>query len=134
MKKVNAPARRQQPDGRTALDRILGTPHPERVVREMPPDLLHRVIQTCGLEDCGELVLLATPEQLTRIFDLDLWRSAQAGMDEEFDADRFGLWFEVLAECGPRRAAQKKANMDWEPVIAGLAQHVRLLDGAVVTA
>ena len=60
-----------------------------------------------GLEDCGELVALATPEQLTRVFDLDLWRSARAGRDEQFDPDRFGLWLEVLAESGVSLAAQR---------------------------
>src|SRR5262249_29811293 len=73
------PARRDATDGRALLDRILNTPGLEQVVPRLQPDLLHRVIQTCGLEDCGEIVAMATPEQLARIFDLDLWRAAQAG-------------------------------------------------------
>jgi hypothetical protein len=77
--------------------------------------------------------VLATPEQLTRIFDLDLWRSAQPGRDEQFDADRFGVWLEVLAEFGASMAAQKLAEIDADLVIAGLAQHARVFDGAVVT-
>ena len=76
---------------------------------------------------------LATPEQLMRIFDLDLWRSAQPGVDEEFDAERFGLWLEVLAEFGASSAAQKLAQIDADLVIAGLAQHARVFDCAVVT-
>ena len=76
MKNYQSPARRESQDRRTVLARILDTPHLEQVVPRLQPDLLHRVIQSCGLEDCGELVALATPEQLTRIFDLDLWRSA----------------------------------------------------------
>src|SRR5215813_12198339 len=65
----------------------------------------------CGLEDCGELVALATPEQLTRVFDLDLWRAEKPGRDEQFDADRFGVWLEVLMESGAS-LAQKLATMD----------------------
>ena len=38
----------------------------------MPPELLHRVITTCGLEDCTEVVALATPGQLARILDIDI--------------------------------------------------------------
>src|SRR5215475_10596153 len=133
MKNFKGPVPRASQDRRTALDRILDTPRLEQVVPRLPPDLLHRVIQTCGLEDCGELVVLATPEQLTRIFDLDLWRSAQPGMDEQFDADRFGVWLEVLAEFGASMAAQKLAEMDADLVIAGLAQHARVFDCAVVT-
>src|SRR5499427_1487364 len=134
MKKFKDAAPQKIQDRRTVLDRILDTPCLEHVVPRLQPDLLHRVIQTCGLEDCGELVVLATPEQLTRIFDLDLWRSAQPGMDEQFDADRFGLWLEVLAELGASMAAQKLAEMDADLVIVGLAQHVRVFDCAMVTA
>jgi hypothetical protein len=127
----SVPQKRQE--RRTVLARILDTPHLEHVVPRLQPDLLHRVIQSCGLEDCGELVMLATPQQLTRIFDLDLWRSAEPGMGELFDADRFGVWLEVLAEFDATMAAQKLAQMDAEIVITGLSQHARVLDCSVVT-
>src|SRR5215813_1559746 len=127
------PARRHTTGGRHLLDRILNTPGLEHVVPRLRPDLLHRVIQTCGLEDCGEIVALATPEQLARIFDLDLWRAAQPGRDEQFDADRFGVWLEVLVESGAAAAAQKLAGMDVDLVIAGLAQHALVYDRAAVT-
>jgi hypothetical protein len=126
-------ARRDATDGRGLLDRILNTPSLEHVVPRLRPDLLHRVIQTCGLEDCGEIVALATPEQLARIFDLDLWRAAKAGRDEQFDADRFGVWLEVLVESGADAAAQKLAGMDVDIVIAGLAQHALVYDIAAVS-
>jgi hypothetical protein len=132
MKNTRRPLPQSQ-DRRSLLDRILATPNLEQVVPRLQPDLLHRVIQNCGLEDCGELVALATPGQLERVFDLDLWRSAQAGMDEQFDAERFGLWLEVLAELDTNVAAQKLAEMDATVVIAGLGQHVRVFDGAAVT-
>ena len=127
------PARRDATDGRGLLDRILNTPSLEHVIPRLQPDLLHRVIQTCGLEDCGEIVALATPEQLARIFDLDLWRAAQPGRDEQFDADRFGVWLEVLMESGAAAAAQKLAGMDVDLVITGLAQHTLVYDLAAVT-
>jgi Family of unknown function (DUF6178) len=133
MENFQGPAPRETQDRRTLLDRILDTPNLQHVVPRLQPELLHRVIQSCGLEDCGELVVLATPEQLTRIFDLDLWRSAQPGMDEQFDADRFGVWLEVLADFGAGMAAQKLTEMDADLVIVGLAQHARVFDCAVVT-
>jgi Family of unknown function (DUF6178) len=134
MSKFNGPASRQSPDRKTLLERILDTPDLERVVPRLQPELLHRVIQRCGLEDCGELVTLATTEQLQRIFDLDLWRSAQPGQEEQFDAERFGVWLEVLVESGGAgAAAQKLAQMDADLVISGLAQHARVFDLGVVT-
>jgi hypothetical protein len=116
-----------------ALERILGTPHLAQAVPRLQPELLHRVIQHVGLEECGELVALATPEQLTRVFDLDLWKSAQAGRDEEFDAGRFGAWLQVLLEAGADVAAGKLAALPLDAVTAGMAQHVRVFDAATVT-
>jgi Family of unknown function (DUF6178) len=127
------PALSAAPDGRDLLDRILNTPQLAQVVPRLQPELLHRVIQSYGLEDCGELVALATPEQLARVFDLDLWRAAQPGLDEQFDADRFGIWLEVLVEYGAAVAAQKLAHIDVDLVIAGLAQHALVYDCAAIT-
>jgi hypothetical protein len=95
--------------------------------------VLHRVIQSCGLEDCGELVALATPGQLAAVFDLDLWRPAQPGLDEQFDADRFGLWLEVMMESSATVAAQKLADVDVDLAIAAFAQHVLVFDPAAVS-
>jgi hypothetical protein len=125
-------APRHTRDGRPLLDRILDTPHLAHVVPQLPPEVLHRVIQSCGLEDCGELVALATPEQLTRVFDLDLWRAEQPGRDEQFDADRFAVWLEVLMESGAGVAARKLAELDADLVITALAQHVRVFDRAAI--
>jgi len=95
--------------------------------------MLHRVIQSCGLEDCGELVSLATPSQLAAVFDLDLWAAGRPGLDEQFDADRFGLWLEVLLEAGASVAAQTLSEIDVDLVIAALAQHVHVFDPAAVS-
>ncbi len=127
------PVRSAAEEGRNLLDRILDTPKLEQVVPRLRPELLHGVIQKCGLEDCGELVSLATPEQLARVFDLDLWQAARAGQDEQFDAARFGVWIEVLVESGAAVAAQKLAGMDAELVVTGLAQHALVYDRGAIT-
>jgi hypothetical protein len=126
-RRSNPPARRQDPD-KPLLERILDTPHLARVVPQLQPELLHKVIQTCGLEDCGQLVALATAEQLTRVFDLDLWRSSRAGRAEQFDADRFAIWLEVLLESGADVAAHKLSEIAADLVTTGLAQHVLVYD------
>jgi hypothetical protein len=103
------------------------------VVPQLPPELLHRVIQTYGLEDCAELVALATPSQLVHIVDLDLWRAAHSGLDERFDAERFGVWLDMLLGLGGTAAAEKLADLDPALVTAGLAQHARVFDNASVS-
>ena len=126
----DVPATRDTQDAGNLLARILNTPHLAHVVPRLPPEMLHRLIQRCGLEDCGDLVALATPEQLTGVFDLDLWRSDQPGLEEQFDADRFGLWLEVLVESGVDDAARKVSEMNADLVIAALAQHMLVVDPA----
>ncbi len=128
----NLPAQQDAPDGRDLLARILDMPHLAQVVPQLQPELLHRVIQRFGLEDCGEILALTTPEQLARVFDLDLWSAAKAGLDEQFDAARFGAWIEVLLENGVATATQKLAGLDIEFVIAGLAQHALVYDRAAI--
>src|SRR4030095_12747455 len=117
---------------RERLARILETPHFARLVPQLPPASFHHVIQNCGLEDCGELVALATPEQLSAVFDLDLWRSAQPGMEEQFHADRFPVGAEVLAESSAAFAAQRLAEMDAAMVIAALARYLAVFAPVVV--
>jgi hypothetical protein len=99
---------------------------------KLRPELLHRVIGAYGLEDCVELVAHATPAQLSHLFDLDLWRPPRPGLDEHFDAARFGLWIEVLAEAGADVAAAKLAAMPLRQVVAGLAHHVLVFDVSAV--
>jgi hypothetical protein len=126
-KATGAEARRARDSG--LLERILETP---RAVQRLQPELLHRVIQRVGLEDCGELVALATPEQLRAIFDLDLWHADQPGTDEQFDAERFGVWLEVLVEAGEEIAARRLAELDAGLVVTGLSHHVRVFDLAAL--
>ena len=78
------------------LARLLDTPLLARVVPHLAPETLHQLIRYRGLDACGELVASATPEQLTSVFDLDLWPQHAAGRDERFDEDRFGEWLEAV--------------------------------------
>ncbi len=115
---------------RPLVERLLDTADLAQVVPQLQPEVLHRVIQVCGLEACGDLVALATPDQIARVFDLDLWRAVRPGLDEHFDVERFGTWLEVLVDSGPDAAARILADMDPDLVTAGLSQHVRVFDPA----
>ena len=110
------------------LARLLDTPFFARVVPHLAPETLHRLIQYRGIDACGELVTSATPAQLTSLLDLDLWRHAQPGRDEQFDVDRFGEWLEVLVDTGDSVAARTVAALDKHLVIVGLSRYLRLFD------
>src|SRR6185295_55014 len=118
---------------RPLLARLLKTPDLAKIVPHLEPQLVHRVIEVYGLEDCAELVALATPEQISRVLDLDLWRGRAPGADEQLDAARFGTWLEVLMESGAEVAAEKIMGLDIELVTAGLARHVAVFGSAAVS-
>jgi hypothetical protein len=110
------------------LARLLDTSFLARVVPHLAPETLHQLVQYRGLDACGELVTSATPAQLTSVLDLDLWRHAQPGRDEEFDVNRFGEWLEVLVDAGDAVAARTVAAIDKHLVILGLCRYLRVFD------
>ena len=116
---------------KTALARLIDTPHLAQVVPRLSPDVLHQVIRHHGLDACAALVAAATPKQVTAILDLDLWRPAAAGGTERFDAARFGDWLEALMEEGESIAARVIAEMDESFAIAALSRYVRVFDPGV---
>ena len=116
------------------LARLLNTPDLPAVVPRLPAEILHRVIETCGLEDCADLVTLATPGQLARVLDLDIWRARTPGGEEAFDADRFGAWIEVLLQNGAENAAATLIGLDTDLVTAGLVRHAAVYDLGAVSA
>jgi Family of unknown function (DUF6178) len=121
------------PKSRSLLDRLLKTPDLVNIVPRLQPEVLHRVIQTCGLEDCAELVALATPGQLARILDVDIWRVRTPGGDETFDADRFAVWIAVLMQSGAAARTEQLVGLDIELVIAGVTRHAAVFDHAAVS-
>ena len=82
------------------LMRILDQPELVAAVRELPIPVLGMLIDRVGLEDAGELVALASSEQLQGLFDQDLWRAPAPGQDELFRPERFALWLEIMFEGG----------------------------------
>ena len=113
------------------LMRVLDTPLFARVVPHLPPETLHQLIRSRGLDACTALVTSATPAQITSVLDLDLWRHARPGRDEQFDVDRFGEWLEVLVDTGNSVAARMVAALDKDLVIVGLSRYVRVFDPGI---
>ena len=113
------------------LARLLDAPFLASLVPHLPPETLHQLIRSRGLDACGELVTSATPAQLTSLLDLDLWRPGRPGRDGQFDVDRFGEWLEVLVDTGPSVAARTVAALDTDVVVAGLSRYVRVFDPGI---
>lgn len=101
------------------------------VVPLLPPQALHALIVQRGLHDSGELLALATPQQLSAVFDLDLWKAHRAGGDEHFDGSRFCEWLEVLVDAGAAAALARLVQLDLALVVAGLSVSITVKDLAV---
>ncbi len=114
------------------LTTLLNEPDLAPTVRALPAPALRKVIEHVGLEDAGELVAVASIEQLRDVFDEDLWKSATPGGDEAFDARRFVTWLEVLLEAGADAVAEKLAKWDGEFVAFGFSQLVHVLDATTL--
>ncbi|MFY2558581.1 DUF6178 family protein [Corallococcus terminator] len=110
------------------LTRILEEPELVSIVQSLEAPVLSKLIDHIGLEDSGELVALATTEQLKQIFDEDLWKSQKPGKDATFDAERFGLWLQVMMEAGVEFTAQKLTELDEDLVTLALCKHVLVIN------
>jgi hypothetical protein len=125
-------SRSRVPPSTNLLLRILERPALVAAVRELPGAVLGKLIEHVGLEDAGELVALATTEQLERVFDDDLWRADRAGGDEAFRPERFALWLRVMLDAGEELLVQRLCELPLELLALAVHRLVLVLDMDVV--
>lgn len=107
---------------------LLELPQLAAKVQALPTAAFGSLIRQIGVEDAGELVALATVEQLVAAFDEDLFVNVRPGERESFDAERFAVWLEVLLEAGEQTAAERMAAMSEDFVVQALASLVIVLE------
>jgi hypothetical protein len=107
------------------LHHVLEEPTLVAAVRELPAPALVRLIHHVGLEDAGELIALTTAQQLSQVFDAELWQSAEPGSDETFRPERFALFLHLLYEAGESFVVQRLLALPRE--LLTLAVHKLLL-------
>jgi hypothetical protein len=116
------------PSPKRLIEHVLERPELVAVVRQLPPESLGALIDAVGLEGAGELVALATTEQLERVFDEDLWRSSRAGDDPHFDAKRFAVWLEVLLEAGESKVVERLLQLPLDFVTLAVHRAILVID------
>lgn len=112
----------------TLLARLIEAPELVKTIRALPGRSFSRLIQRVGVEDAGELIAMATTDQLVAAFDEDLFTNQRPGERESFDAGRFIPWLEVLLEAGDDVAASKVSALSEDFVIQALSQILFVLD------
>jgi hypothetical protein len=119
-------------DARALIARVAETPELARAVAQLPARVLHGVIEQWGLEDCGELIALTSPDQLNALLDIDLWHNSRTSSDVHFDAARFRDWLELFAESGAAAAAARLCELDGALVATALAAEIAVFDPAAI--
>lgn len=110
------------------LARLIEHPDLVRKVRALPTQAFSGLVRKIGVEDAGEIVALATTDQLVTAFDEDLFVNESPGEREEFDARRFALWLEVLLEAGDDVAARRMAALSEDFVGLAISSIIMVLD------
>lgn len=120
--------RRTPPSPARLVRHILENPDLVAAVRQLPAAGLGRLIDAVGLEEAGELVALASTEQLASVFDEDLWSAETAHDDPRFDSARFALWLEVLWEAGEGAVVERLCELPLDFVTLAVHRSILVLD------
>lgn len=118
----------RRPSSTTLLNRLIESPELVQTVRGLPSQAFSALVRQVGVEDAGEIVALATTDQLVAAFDEDLFTNTRPGEREVFDGNRFAVWLEVLLEAGDDVAANRVAELSEDFVIQALSSLVWVLD------
>ncbi|WP_428267815.1 DUF6178 family protein [Haliangium sp.] len=116
------------PNAGTLLARLIDSPALVETVQALTPASFSALVRHIGVEDAGEIIALATTEQLVAAFDEDLFVNDRPGERESFDSARFVVWLEVLLEAGDTVAAQRVAELSEDFVARALSSILVVLD------
>jgi hypothetical protein len=124
----------RRPSSTTLLDRLIETPDLVQTVRGLPKQAFSALVRQVGVEDAGEIIALATTDQIVAAFDEDLFVNTRPGEREVFDSNRFAVWLEVLLEAGDDVAAKRVAELSEDFAIQAISSLVLVLDNDALTA
>jgi hypothetical protein len=110
------------------LARILASPELVAVVDKLSAPVLGQLIAHVGLEDAGELVAVATTQQLARVWDRDLWSRPDEGGAERFDPERFALWLAVMLEAGEAQTVARLRELPIDLLTLAVHRLVRVVE------
>jgi len=107
---------------------VLEQPALVHAVRALDGASLGKLIQHIGLEDAGELIALASLEQLEQVLDQDLWRAANLSEDEHFDPRRFATWLAVMLDVGDDFAVRRVSALPRDLLTLAVHRLVLVVD------
>lgn len=109
-----------RPSAKKRSEAIFAEKDPAAVVAAMPVVDLYYLVKDLGIEDAGDLVALATSEQVQGFFDLDVWQK------DKLDDVAVRPWLTVLADAGYEKLTQVWRELDPELTALILARWTRI--------
>ena len=110
---------------------LIESPDLVRTIQTVSPHTFSAIIKRVGIEDAGEIVAVATTEQIVTAFDEDLFTNRRPGEREAFDVNRFIVWLEVLLQAGDDVAARRFSELSEQFVVQALSSILLVLDYGV---
>jgi hypothetical protein len=98
------------------VDALLSRQDAKAAVQSLEPFALYHLVREVGLDDCAELCVLASDEQVQAFVDLDCWRR------DEVDTLSFVPWLKVFLEAEDERLRRFLTTLDPEPLVLMLKE------------
>jgi hypothetical protein len=116
--------RAQLSRGRRArrADELFSSPHPDRAIRDLPPDEFFYVLAEVGFPDALEVLQYGTPEQVQVALDFVLWDR------DQLSAERTAEWLAAMVQAPQPALAAWLRGLDVELVALILRRRARIYD------
>lgn len=111
-----------RPRGERRMDALLEAADPAAAVAALSLPEIYFLVKEVGLGEAGELVALATPEQLRGCLDMDIWDRDRLQFDAAVP------WLQALVEAGFEKLAEVWERLDPELAALILARNTRIYD------
>jgi hypothetical protein len=111
-----------RPRGQRRMEALLAADDPEAAVAALPASELYQIIADVGLGEAGELVALATPEQLRGCLDIEIWDR------DHLQTEALTPWLRALVEAGYEKVGEVWEKLDPELTALTLQRFTRIYD------
>ena len=111
-----------RPRGERRMDALLDAADPAAAVAALSLPEIYFLVKEVGLGEAGDLVALATPEQLRGCLDMEIWDRDRLQFDAAVP------WLQALVEAGFEKLAEVWERLDPELAALILARNTRIYD------
>ena len=112
-----------QAHGKQKYDLLINAQKVEILVPQLHPQELYLTINELGAEYSTELLMLASPEQITTLLDLDCWNKDSLSVVLSLQ------WLELLLSTGEEKVRQLARQLEPELLVLFLKKHLTIIRG-----